>query len=281
MPERELSQGLTRIALGIEYDGSCFSGWQRQGDKRTVQASVECAISKVADESVSVCCAGRTDAGVHAVEQVVHFDTAAQRTPVAWVRGANTNLPHDVRVLWAKSVSPSFHARYSAIARYYRYIILNRPTNSALLHGRVTWCFLSLDVGLMAEAAQFLIGYHDFSSFRAKACQSASPNRYVYHIDITAQTEFVIIDIVANAFLHHMVRNIVGVLIEIGTGKKHPRWARDVLVARNRALGSVTARASGLYLVSVNYPDIFGMAQHSIFGCLPCDVRLYDDNERY
>jgi len=273
-----LTQGLTRITLGIEYDGSCFSGWQRQGDRRTIQASVECAVSKVADESVSVCCAGRTDAGVHAVEQVVHFDTDAQRTPVAWVMGTNTNLPHDVRVLWAKSVSPSFHARYSAIARFYRYLILNRATNSALLHGRVTWCFSSLNVRLMAEAAQFLIGEHDFTSFRAKGCQSKSPNRKLHHIAVVVQSECVVIDIVANAFLHHMVRNIVGVLIEIGMGKKQPGWARDVLMARDRALGGVTARASGLYLEGVYYPSEFGMAKHPIFERLPSDVQRFNNN---
>lgn len=262
--------------MGLEYDGSLFSGWQSQPNRRTIQTVLEHAISKVADAPIKVFSAGRTDAGVHAVEQIVHFDTSAERAVNAWVMGVNTKLPDDIRVLWAKQVSADFHSRYSAIARYYRYIILNRATQSALLRRRVTWCHTTLNSQRMMEAAQHLIGEHDFSSFRAKSCQSKSPFRRMYQIDIKAHQDFVLIDVVANAFLHHMVRNIVGVLIEVGSGKKCSDWAREVLVAQNRALGGVTAQASGLYLVAVKYPDLLSLNNHAIFDCLPDFAKRYD-----
>ena len=265
-----------RIALGLEYDGSLFAGWQSQPNRRTIQTTVEHAVSKVADEPISVCSAGRTDAGVHAVEQIVHFDTHAARAVHSWVMGGNANLPDDIRILWAKQVDTGFHSRYSAIARYYRYVILNRPAQSALLRGRVTWCHTTLNSQRMLEAAQHLIGEHDFSSFRAKNCQSKSPFRRMYHIDVKAHREFVLIDVIANAFLHHMVRNIVGVLIEVGTGKKCPGWARKVLIAKKRTAGGATAQANGLYLVAVKYPDSLGPMNHAIFDYLPDFTKRYD-----
>jgi len=209
---------MPRLALGIEYDGSAFAGWQCQRDRRSVQACVEGAVGRVADEKVDVVCAGRTDAGVHALEQVAHFETTARRDPRSWLLGINTALPDDVRILWVKEVEEDFHARYSAIARCYRYTILNRPIKSALLRKQVTWCFRPLDAGKMQEAASHLIGDHDFSSFRAQGCQSSSPRRIMHFIRVTREGDQVHIDLAANAFVHHMVRNIAGVLIDIGAG---------------------------------------------------------------
>ena len=264
-----------RIVLDIEYDGMRFSGWQKQQDRRTVQLSVEHALSIVADQPVGTACAGRTDSGVHALEQVVHFDTTAERRLESWVAGTNTYLPDDVRVLWARLCCHGFHARHSAIARYYRYVILNRPTHPAILRGRATWCYLPLEIGLMSEAAEYLVGEHDFSSFRAQHCQSRSPFRCVYYITVKSKKDKVIVDIVANAFLHHMVRNIVGVLMDIGAGKKKPSWAREVLLAGDRKAGGTTARADGLYLKAVCYPENFEIFRHSIFDCLPETVRRF------
>ena len=264
-----------RIALGIEYDGSAFAGWQWQPDKRTVQTAVDRAVSKVADEPIRVVCAGRTDAGVHALEQVAHFDTQVRRKPYSWLMGTNTELPEDVRVLWAREVGEDFHARYSAIARYYRYAILNRPTKSALSRHQLTWHYPPLDIEPMREAARHLVGEHDFSSFRAQGCQSKSPNRYMHFIHVHREGDRVVIELCANAFLHHMVRNIAGVLMEIGSGRESPEWAERVLFARDRARGGVTAPADGLYLGGVCYPERFGIARHPIFQHLPEDARRY------
>lgn len=276
MLKLDSKEQLIRIILGVEYDGTLFSGWQRQPGRRTIQAELEAAVSIVADESIAISSAGRTDAGVHAIEQIVQFDTLARRDVNAWVMGVNSNLPGDIRVLWAKQPPIEFHARYSAIARYYRYVILNRPTNSALLRSRVAWCYTPLEPQRMTEAARYILGEHDFTSFRAKNCQSKSPFRRMYHINVDAREEFVVIDLVANAFLHHMVRNIAGVLIEIGSGKNPPNWAREVLIARNRACAGITAKASGLYLVAVKYPAEFSMTGHSIFDCLPDCAERFD-----
>jgi tRNA pseudouridine38-40 synthase len=214
------AQNTQRIVLGIEYDGTQFSGWQSQAGKRTVQQVLEQALAVVATHAVSVTCAGRTDAGVHGLEQIVHFDTSVQRQAYNWMLGGNHYLPDDVRILWAQPAVADFHARYSAVARFYRYLILNRPMRSALLRQQVTWYATPLDAEKMQLAAQTLCGNHDFSSFRARECQSNSPYRFVYFIHVYRQQEQVLIDICANAFLHHMVRNIVGVLMEIGAGKK-------------------------------------------------------------
>lgn len=266
---------MPRIALGLEYDGSAFAGWQWQRDRRTVQACVEGAVGKVAAEPIDVVCAGRTDAGVHALEQVVHFDTAARREMRSWLLGVNTALPEDVRVLWAREVGKDFHARYSAIARFYRYVILNRAMKSALLRRQVTWHYHALEVEQMQEAAIHLIGEHDFSSFRAQACQSRSPRRSMHFIHVYRESEEVVIELAANAFLHHMVRNIAGVLMEIGAGKRDPAWAKTVLEARDRNAAGITAPPDGLYLGGVFYPERFGIARHAVFDRLPANAGRY------
>ncbi len=248
-----------RLALGVEYDGSGYSGWQSQPQQRTVQGVVEQALSKVADHPVKVVCAGRTDAGVHAAGQVIHFDTEAQRTRRSWVFGANANLPKDVVILWAKVVPDSFHARFGAIRRRYRYMIFNRTVRPTFLARRVTWEYRPLNERCMREAAGYLVGKHDFNAYRAVACQAESPVRHVYQLDVRRQGEMLYIDIEANAFLHHMVRNIAGVLMAIGSGERPPEWARDVLQTRDRRLGGVTAAPYGLYLVQASYPEQFGI----------------------
>ena len=250
-----------RIALGIEYDGTEFSGWQLQQGVRTIQGCVEEALSIVADYPVRVHCAGRTDAGVHGAGQVVHFDTGAERSMRSWVFGANANLPKQIAVLWATPVSEAFHARFSAVRRRYRYVIYNRNVRPTFLAWRSSWEYRPLDVALMHEAAQYLVGEHDFSSYRAQACQAKSPVRSVYRLDVTRRDELVFIDIEANAFLHHMVRNIAGVLMAIGAGERPPVWAREILELRNRALGGVTAPPHGLYLMAVGYPEEFRLPQ--------------------
>ncbi len=267
---------MTRIILGVEYDGSGFVGWQWQPLKRSVQQLLEEALSKVANHPVTVICAGRTDAGVHALEQIVHFDVSVKRELHAWMLGGNSNLPHDVKIIWAKEATGDFHARYSAIARFYRYIILNRPAKSALLHKQVTWCYPLLDAEKMHQAAQYLIGEHDFSSFRAQGCQSKSPFRVMHFIDVYRNGEQVIMDISANAFLHHMVRNIAGVLMEIGLGKQPIEWTQELLVVKSRKLAGITAPPDGLYLGAVYYPDHYGLAKHPVFDKLPADAKRFD-----
>lgn len=264
-----------RIALGIEYDGTAFAGWQWQPRRRTIQEILEHALSRIAAEPVRVHAAGRTDAGVHAIEQVAHFDTTVGRPLRAWLLGTNTELPEDIRILWVREVPVDFHARYSAIARYYRYVILNRPAKSALSRRQVTWCFRPLDERRMQDAAGCLIGEHDFSSFRAQGCQSVSPFRNMHFIRVRREGDRVIIELAANAFLHHMVRNIVGVLMAIGAGKFEPAWAREVLDARDRRLGGVTAPPDGLYLGGVYYPDCFGLPRDPVFAHLPATAARY------
>ncbi len=266
----------TRIVLGIEYDGSGFSGWQVQTHRRSVQAVLEYALSKVANQVITVTCAGRTDAGVHALEQVVHFDTFAERTDDAWLLGGNSQLPDTVRITWVKQAIGDFHARYSAIARFYRYIILNRPVKSALLHHQTSWCYRPLDAEKMHQAAQYLIGHHDFSSFRAHGCQSKSPMRAMYFVDVYREGDKVIIDISANAFLHHMVRNIAGVLMDIGTGKQVLDWMPYLLEIKDRTCAGVTAPPEGLYLGAVYYPEQYGIVKHAVFDKLPTDAKRFD-----
>jgi tRNA pseudouridine38-40 synthase len=252
-----------RIALGIEYDGSGFQGWQIQDGTRTVQGCLELALSRVADHTIRTVCAGRTDAGVHATAQVVHFDSMAERSARSWIFGGNAHLPPDVSILWAKPVAPDFHARFGAIRRDYRYLIINRPTRPALFSGHSSWEYRALDVEPMREAARHLLGEHDFSSFRALACQAKSPVRTVHRLEVSRDGERVYIDIAANAFLHHMVRNIAGVLMAVGMGKRSPLWAKKVLEARDRTVGGVTAPPNGLYLVAVEYPARFGLPPFS------------------
>ncbi len=253
-----------RIALGIEYDGSSFHGWQIQAGARTVQACVEQALSQVADHPVRVQCAGRTDAGVHASGQVAHFDTGAERSPRSWVLGGNANLPDDVALIWAREVPAAFSARFSAIGRSYRYVILNRPTRFAIERHRAVWIHRPLDAALMHRAAQHLIGEHDFSSYRALGCQARSPIRKVTGLAVERYGERVLIEVSANGFLHHMVRNIAGVLITIGRGEAAVDWSREVLGHRDRTRGGVTAPAQGLYLVGVDYPGRFGIPGPSL-----------------
>lgn len=244
-----------RIALGIEYNGSDYYGWQHQPGLLTVQGVLETALSKIANEPIFLHCAGRTDAGVHATGQVVHFDTHAKRHIDAWIWGTNTHLPSSVTVKWAKHVDYQFHARFKAYARRYRYIIYNHPIRPAILANRVSWHYYPLQIEPMQTAASYLIGEQNFTSFRSSQCNSRSPMRNITFVNIQRQGEFILIDIEANAFLHHMVRNIAGVLMKIGRGVKPPAWMADVIEAKSRQAAAETAPAEGLYLVEVKYPE--------------------------
>lgn len=248
-----------RIALSVEYDGSRYHGWQAQAGLHTVQKMLETALSQVADTPVTVICAGRTDTGVHATNQIVHFDCEKERSIRAWMYGANTFLPKDVVVKWGREMIDSFHARYSAVSRRYRYIIYNSPVRPALLRSNVTWQFRQLDERKMQAGCRFLMGELDFTSFRSVECQSKTPMRHVSQLNVSRHGDLIVIDITANAFLHHMVRNIAGVLIAVGSGKKDPDWVGEVLEARDRKLGAQTAPPYGLYLVNVTYPAEYGV----------------------
>ncbi len=250
-----------RIAFGLEYDGTDYVGWQRQKSGTGVQALVEAALCKVANESIDVACAGRTDAGVHATAQVIHFDTDALRSDRDWLMGVNSNLPDDICVNWVKSVDDQFHARFSATARRYRYLILNQAVRSALLHRRTWWIHEQLDERAMQTAADLLLGRHDFSAFRAAGCQASTPVRAVTELRVSRRRNCIEIAITANAFLQHMVRNICGVLAAIGRGEKAPQWAGQVLQGRDRKKGGVAAPAHALTLVGVDYPRIFKLPQ--------------------
>jgi tRNA pseudouridine38-40 synthase len=261
-----------RIAAILEYDGSNFSGWQRQGQARSVQGIVEEALTRVANEPIQVTVAGRTDAGVHAIGQVIHFDASAVRSDYSWLRGTNTNLPPDVALLWVGPVGDGFHARYSATGRQYRYIILNRPVRPTYLVQRVTHEYRPLDIKRMQLGARQLLGKHDFTSFRATECQAKNPVRELRSLEISRQGEFVHIRAHANAFLQHMVRNIAGVLMAIGAGERESGWAGEVLAARDRRAGGVTAAPDGLYLMSVTYPASVGIPE------FPLDLPFPDVN---
>lgn len=250
-----------RIALGIEYDGAKYYGWQRQREVNSVQQELERVLSSIADHPVDVHCAGRTDAGVHATGQVVHFDCQNARELKAWTLGANARLPSDVGVRWAKEVGDEFHARYSATARRYRYIIFNNRLRPAILVNGLSHYPMPLDADKMHQAAQCLVGEQDFSAFRAIHCQSKSPFRCVYHCRVTRENDFVIIDIKANAFVHHMVRNIAGSLIAIGQGQKPIEWMAELLAEKDRTKAAATGKAGGLYLVEVDYPAQFELPQ--------------------
>ena len=248
-----------RIALGIEYDGTDFFGWQRLTEGPSVQGAVEEALSKVAAHPVLVSCAGRTDAGVHGRCQVVHFDTDARRGLRGWVLGACSNLPASVAVLWAQPVPDSFHARFSARSRRYRYHILNRPVRAALDARYVTWERLPLDAQRMHEAAQSLLGEHDFSAFRALSCQAPHPRRSVLEISVRREGEHVMLEIEANAFLHHMVRNIAGSLLLVGRGEQPVEWMAELLAGRDRQVAGPTAPASGLTFIGPRYEAHWGL----------------------
>jgi tRNA pseudouridine38-40 synthase len=256
-----IQTGPGRLALCIEYDGSAFHGWQAQSDPRlpTVQESLEKALGRVADHPVRVHCAGRTDTGVHASGQVVHFDTASIRPLKAWIQGVNSLLPPQIAVLDALQVPAEFHARFSALSRRYRYRISNRPVRPAINAGILTHCHIPLDERAMHEAGQLLLGERDFTSFRGAGCQSNTPMRNVMSLVVSRQGEEVLIDIEANAFLLHMVRNVAGVLMVIGEGRQPPSWAGEVLAARDRTVAASTAPANGLCLVEVRYPAHFNL----------------------
>ncbi|MCD6038872.1 MAG: truA [Gammaproteobacteria bacterium] len=252
-----------RIALGIEYNGYTFFGWQTQKNLPTIQGSLESALSQIADEPITLCCAGRTDAGVHATGQIAHFDTQAVRSMRAWTWGPNALLPPAIAVCWAKEVSDDFHARYSAVSRCYRYIISNDPARPAILAGQVAWHYDVLNIAMMQQAANYLIGEHDFSAFRSAQCESKTPMRNVQLLHITRDRNYIIFEIMANAFLHHMVRNIVGTLLQVGAGFKEPEWVQAVLNSQDRRQAGATAAAAGLYLIQVRYSDSYSLPLQS------------------
>lgn len=248
-----------RIALGIEYDGTGYNGWQRQRAGIGVQQRVEEAIAKVANHAVEITCAGRTDSGVHATAQVVHFDTAAERSSRGWILGINSNLPDDVSICWAQQVSDDFHARFSAVSRSYRYQILNRLIRPALERHRVWWIYEQLDSDRMHAAAERLLGEHDFSAFRAAGCQAARPLREIRSIAVRRDGDRITLQVTANAFLQHMVRNITGTLVAIGKGEESVGWIDEVLASRDRKQGGIAAPAHGLTFVGVEYPAAFNI----------------------
>jgi len=260
-----------RIALGVEYDGSLFCGWQSQTEGQTVQNTLQRALRQIAGdqiayglpaaETISVIAAGRTDTGVHALEQVVHFDTRVERPLNAWVRGVNALLPESIAVLWAHPVPDQFHARFSAHGRSYRYLLVNRAVRPAIQAGKTGWFHAPLDVPLMQAAAQHLVGKHDFSAFRAAECQAKSPVKHLQQLEIRRRGDVIVFDVSADAFLHHMVRNIVGCLVYVGKGKYPPVWLAEVLSGRERSLAAPTFAPDGLYLRSIQYEAKWGLPQ--------------------
>ncbi|MEW5769620.1 MAG: tRNA pseudouridine(38-40) synthase TruA [Pseudomonadota bacterium] len=256
-----------RIALGVEYDGSAFCGWQTQPGGCAVQDHLEAALAAIHGAPVATMTAGRTDAGVHASAQVVHFDALNPRPESAWVRGVNAHLPRGVSVLWAREVDSDFDARRSALERRYRYLLLNRDVRPALLAGKVGWLHGALDLEAMREAAAHLIGTHDFSAFRAAECQAKSPVRELRGATVGRQGEFVVFDFRGNAFLHHQVRNMVGALVWVGLGRRPPEWIAEVLAARDRSRAAATFTADGLYLVGVRYDPRWGLPESD--GMMP------------
>ena len=255
-----------RYALCVEYSGAEYRGWQiqREGDVPSIQATVEKALSKIANAPVSVICAGRTDARVNATYQIIHFDSPVKRDERAWVMGTNTNLPDDIAIQWAKQVPDSFHARFSALERRYRYLIYSNPVKPAILPKGITWTYKEMDVARMQEAVKHLVGEHDFTSYRAVGCQAHSPVRTVKEFNVYREGRLVILDVRANAFLHHMIRNFAGVLMTIGCGEAEPIWAKEVLDARDRRQGGVTAPPFGLYFVDAKYPEEFDLPKSQI-----------------
>jgi tRNA pseudouridine38-40 synthase len=266
---------LDRVALGIAYDGTAYHGWQRQRGVSTVQAELEDALSKIANTRITVNCAGRTDTGVHATQQVVHFDVGVVRTSKAWIEGTNALLPDDIAVVWMQPVSSAFDARRSAIARRYLYIIYNKRRRSPIASNLYARYFRDLQPAVMHEAAQTLVGEQDFSSFRAAHCQARTPIRNIHSLTVKSQGSLVFVDITANAFLYHMVRNIIGVLLEVGCGNKPLEWVGQLLAMKDRSRAGKMAPACGLYLVSVGYPDQYqlpaGPQLPHLIGLLPIE----------
>lgn len=259
-----LPDGILRFAMKVEYDGSNYSGWQRQQHSPSVQETLEACLSKVADEPIAVVCAGRTDAGVHASSQIVHFDSEANRAEHNWMLGCNGVLPADIKVCWVKSVPGQFHARFSALSRSYRYIIYNKTYSPAILSKSLTWWRKPLDSDKMNEAVRLLLGEHDFSSFRAARCAANSPVRMLRSASVIRVNDFVILEITANAFLQQMVRNIVGVLLQIGSSDLPATHIAELLALKDRTKSAPTAPPNGLYLVDVEYASEF---------CLPEAIR--------
>ncbi|CAM3703287.1 tRNA pseudouridine(38-40) synthase TruA [Bordetella sputigena] len=250
---------MPRLALGLAYDGSVWQGWQTQPHRQTVQDTLEAALHQFLATPVATVCAGRTDTGVHAAMQVIHLDTDVQRRPESWVRGLNALLPPSIAVRWATPVADAFHARFSALSRTYTYLLWNDRVRPALWAGRAGWCFQPLDVDAMRAAAAQLLGEHDFSSFRSSQCQARHPVRTLHQLDIAAQGRFLVFTLRANAFLHHMVRNIMGALLQIGQGRQAVPWMSGLLAARDRKLGAPTFMPDGLYLSAIEYAPDFGL----------------------
>jgi tRNA pseudouridine38-40 synthase len=258
-----------RIALGVQYVGTGWNGYQKQPSRATVQDQLEIALEKFACVPLHTTCAGRTDAGVHALEQVVHFDTDLDRAAQSWIRGVNTFLPDSITVRWAAEVAPGadgreFHARFSARSRTYHYVLYNNPNPSALLAGRAGWVFRPLDVERMREAARHLIGTHDFSAFRASGCQARSPVKDLQELSIERRGDIIVFTLRASAFLHHMVRNLVGALVYVGTGRNEPDWMAEVLASRNRDMAAPTFMPDGLYLAKIDYDPKWGLPQEAV-----------------
>lgn len=253
-----------RIAIGVEYDGTAYNGWQRQQNGTGIQEKLEAAVAAVADHELELSCAGRTDAGVHASGQVAHFDTESRRSDRGWLLGVNSLLPGDINLTWVRQVDPAFHARYSATARTYRYLILNRLVRSALFRHRAWWVHEPLDADAMHAAAQRLVGEHDFSAFRAAGCQASSPVREVRSIEVRREASWIVLDVTANAFLQHMVRNITGSLAAVGAGQYSGDWFAGVLDSRDRRRAGVAAPPQGLTLSGVSYPEVYGLPDVSV-----------------
>lgn len=251
-----------RVVLCVEYNGADFHGWQSQRGGHTVQDALQDALSTIAGSPIAAVCAGRTDAGVHALAQVVHFDSVLERPLTAWVRGVNALLPQAVAVRWARPVAAEFHARFSAVSRTYRYVLCNRPERPALDAGRVGWFHLPLDLPAMRAAASCFVGEHDFSAFRAVECQAKSPVKSLHEAAIERHGDYFVFEFRANAFLHHMVRNLVGTLIYVGKGKHPPEWAAHLLAGRERARAAPTFSAVGLYLAGIEYESKWQLPQN-------------------
>lgn len=269
---------MKRLVLGVQYDGQNWQGWQTQPHGKTVQDVLESALCKFAKERIDTHCAGRTDAGVHAIEQVVHFDTDLSREAYSWVNGVNAFLPPSVAVQWAVEIPlenpqglDNFHARFSAFARTYHYVLINRPIRPPLWSGRAGWFFRPLDVARMQLAANYLLGENDFTVFRASGCQAKTPVKTMYEIQIRKQGELIVFSLRANAFLHHMVRNIVGSLIFVGSGRREPEWMAELLESRDRSLAAPTFMPDGLYLAKIDYDPRWGLPQGVSHPFLFCD----------
>lgn len=255
---------MPRVALGLSYDGAAWQGWQTQPSGRTVQDALEKALGQFLNHPTATICAGRTDTGVHALSQVVHLSTDAQREPESWVRGVNALLPDSVAVQWARPVVDDFHARFSAVARTYVYVVRQARVRSPLVHARVGWVYRPLQLRAMQQAAESLVGEHDFTAFRSSQCQAASPVRTLHQLDIAEHGQYFVFVFRANAFLHHMVRNLMGTLVYIGEERRPPQWAEDLLAQRDRRLSAPTFSPAGLYLAAVDYPAHFGLPSVSL-----------------